>query len=174
MDTVKFSGLFPKLPLVSQNSMTFPRLESGNCKFHDFPDFPCLWNPYRADRTHPPFGRSRHRNHIQRPPREVVSVRARLAVKACAEAFGHRRPVQHPDVPREDSVQHLHVGELRDGGAFVFGNGVCVFRQRDAQTAAELCGAQVYGDDLGEGEKSEVFVCRDALHMYINTRSQSK
>lgn len=131
-------------------------------------------NPYRADRAHPPFGRSRHRSHIQRPPREVVSVRARLAVKACAEAFGRRRPVQHPDVPREDSVQHLHVGELRDGGAFVFGTGVCVFRQRDTQTAAELRGAQVYGDDLGEGEKSEVFVCKDSLHMYINTKSQSK
>lgn len=118
-----------------------------------FPHFP--WESCRADQTHQPFGRSCHRSYIQRAPREVVSVRARLAVKTRTKAFSHGRPVQNSDVLRQDSVQHLYVRELRDGNVFVFTTGVRVLRQRDAQTAAELRGAQVYGDDLG-GRKAEV------------------
>lgn len=119
----------------------------------------------RADQTHQPFGRSCHHSYIQRAPREVVSVRACLAVKTRTKAFGHGRPVQHSDVLRQDSVQHLYIRELRDGSAFVFTTAVRVLRQRDAQTAAELRGAQVYGDDL-EGGKAEVLKHCNVKHTH--------
>lgn len=45
MDTVKFSGLFPKLPLVSQNSMTFPHLEVAIANSMTFQIFHALGTP---------------------------------------------------------------------------------------------------------------------------------
>lgn len=144
--------------------MTFPQLIWFSLK-RGLNIFQWLWGACRADQTHQPFGRSCHHSYIQRAPREVVSVRARLAVKTRTEAFSHGRPVQHPDVSGQDSVHHLYVRELRGGNAFVFTTGICVFRQRDAQTAAELSGAQVYGDDLGGG-KAEVLKHHKVTHAH--------
>lgn len=96
---------------------------------------------------HPPFRSVCHRCHIQRSSGEVVTVRPGLTVKACAETLSDWRPVQDPNVLRQDAVQHLHIRDLRDIG-FILGAGVHIFRQGDAQSSAKLCGAQIDGDDL--------------------------
>ena len=116
----------------------------------------CPWG-----RLYPPLCRFRHQLNIQRAAGEVVAVCARLAVKACAESVGRRRPVQQPYVLRQNTVQHLQVLKLRPGGGgAVLGGGPGLgvgpagrlVRERDAQPRAEQGGAQVYGDHL-PGEK---------------------
>lgn len=100
---------------------------------------------------HPPFRSICHQLHIQRTSGEVVPVRARLTVEACAEALRCRRPVQDPDVLRQDPVQHLHVGKLGDGG-FTSRASLNVFGELDPESATKLRGTQIYGDDLERAE----------------------
>lgn len=59
-----------------------------------------------------PFSCFSHELDVQVSTGKVVPVRSGLAVEASAEADGHRRPAESPDIRRKDSVQHLHVRQL--------------------------------------------------------------
>lgn len=101
---------------------------------------------------HAPFSSICHQSYVQGSSWEVVAVCAGLTIEACAEAICCWCPVQDPDVLGQNSVQHLHIWELR-AGCFILGVHINILRECDAKSSAKLCGAQVDGYDLWEKDK---------------------
>lgn len=93
-----------------------------------------------------PFGCFSHEFYVQVPTGKVVPVGSGLAVEACAEAAGRRRPAESPDVWRKDSVQHLYVRQLGRRSSTA---GFRFDPSRNGHTqTTELTRAQVNGYDL--------------------------